>query len=167
MGRRIRFQRESWSAGPGDVNYDAKVNSPNSTSQEATLLADVSMRAAQDLRSGRTWDALPGFRQELDTVRSLFAKQHPDETTRILAGDQADKVSFLTEASRFGTLHLITHGYFEDPTVKSFSQVHVQPDRLGMDAPGPDPYFNAYVPGLLSGLALAGAEPTGGNGGHV
>lgn len=76
----------------------------------------------------------------------------------MLSRDKASETAFLTQAQQYGTLHLITHGYFEDPSVKSIAQADVKQDGLSSDTKGPDPFINIYLPGLLSGLVLAGAN---------
>ena len=145
----------------GDVDYNAAAGATESTLNQPPLLVDASQhREAGQLRSGHahSFNSLPGFRKELDSVSKLFEKQFPDQTASVLSGDKATEDSFLTEAGKFGTLHLITHGYFEEPGVKSINQAVVPQDSLISDTKSPDPFFNTSLPGLLSGLAMAGAN---------
>ena len=146
----------------GDVDYDAVPGAPESAAPSPLqLLADAgTLRDASQLRAGHVihWNSLPGFAKELDAVNTLYATQHPDDTGSVLSGDRASKATFLTQAPQYGTLHLITHGYFEDPSVKSIAQAEVKQDGLASAAKGPDPFINTYLPGMLSGLAMAGAN---------
>ena len=146
----------------GDVDYDAAPGAPESAAPSPLqLLADAGTRRDADpLRAGHThqWDSLSGFLKELEAVNSLFSSQHPDETGTVLSRDKASEAAFLTQAQQYGTLHLITHGYFEDSSVKSIAHADVKQDGLSSDTKGPDPFINTYLPGLLSGLALAGAN---------
>ena len=145
----------------GDVDYDAAPDVLESASPSPLqLLADVgTVCDAGQLRTGHAhqWNSLPGFREKLEAVKRLFASQHPDGTVTVLCGDKA---AFLSEAPQYGTLHLITHGYFEDPSVKSINQADIKHDGFMTmsDTKGPAPGINTYLPSLLSGLAMAGAN---------
>jgi len=145
----------------GDVDYDAKRDAQNATIAEPLVMAahdsgfDVGrLRSGQRLR----WDALPGFREELNQVAALFADHHSGQTATVLSGQQADETTFLTQAPQFRFLHLITHGYFEDPNVRSISQVDPPSNALPGQSPRHDPFVSTYLPGLLCGLAMAGAN---------
>ncbi len=146
----------------GDVDYNAKPGPPSSVSETSQRLALVSEQSRLARSRGgklRQWASLPGFRDELDTVRSIYLKYFgSDVPVTTLSGKQATEASFLEAASHVGTLHLITHGYFEDGSVKSIDQVNIKHDAIASQTHGPDPLINTWMPGLLSGLVLAGAN---------
>lgn len=145
----------------GDVDYDSA--GPSDT--EPSHLALPALAREQNRRS-RTrgdqteqWASLSGFRAELDTVKALHQQRFRSEAAvNILSGAAATEVSFLQQAPKFNTLHLITHGFFAAPTVKSVSQAEIKTDGLTASTQGADPFFNKWVPGLLSGLVMAGAN---------
>jgi CHAT domain-containing protein len=145
----------------GDIDYDNEARSQEFVSPSLPLLAKFRTRSeAAQLRSGRAWHwgALPGFREELDSIQGLFLQQHPQKSILVLSGNQATEAAFLAQAHEYRTLHLITHGYFEDPGVKSIHQTDVRPDALSSQVKSPATFINMYLPGLLSGLAMAGAN---------
>ena len=146
----------------GNIDYDAAPAAPDSAAPSPLqMLADTGTRRdAGQLRAGHVlqWKSLPGFLKEQEAVTTLYANQHSDQTGTVLTGDKASEAAFLTQAPQYGMLHLITHEYFEDPNVKSIAQADVKQDGLSSDANGPDPFINTYLPGLLSGLAMAGAN---------
>ena len=145
----------------GDVDYDAEVDSHRPSTSTSQLVAHSgAATAAGRLRTGNhhQWESLPGFRDELDAVTAAFTAAHPDESVTVLSGDAADERTFLSHARRYRTLHLITHGYFEDPGVTSIEQAGVRQSGIRTQQSNTDPFINSFVPGLLSGLAMAGAN---------
>jgi CHAT domain-containing protein/tetratricopeptide (TPR) repeat protein len=139
----------------GDVDYDAQPAAAPSHAKEPRLLADI-----RGLRGGKgRWESLTGFREELESVHGHYLQAFGDTAPVLsLTGRDAAESTFLAQAAQYRTLHLITHGYFEDPNVKSISQAEVKSDAFGSQAKGPDPFINTYLPGLLSGLVMAGAN---------
>jgi CHAT domain-containing protein/Tfp pilus assembly protein PilF len=145
----------------GDVDYDSAGPS-NTEPVDANLLA----LASEQGRFGRTrvdqteqWASLSGFRGELNIVQSLHQQRFGSEAAvKVLSEAAATEASFLQQAPKFSTLHLITHGFFSDPKVKSIGQAETKTDGLTTGTKGPDPFFNKWLPGLLSGLVMAGAN---------
>jgi CHAT domain-containing protein len=138
----------------GDVNYDKTSGDIPSEPQSSMLVAEV-----QQLRSGQgKWESLSGFRAEMESVRSLH-QQHfaGTSTSHILNHGNATEAAFLQQAPQYGNLHVITHGYFENPEVKSISQAASASGNLSSQRSA-DPFLNTYLPGLLSGLVMAGAN---------
>ncbi|MEQ9408221.1 MAG: CHAT domain-containing protein [Fuerstiella sp.] len=145
----------------GDVDYDRAAVDESLRASEPLLLADASaQREVGRLRSSNapTFVSLPGFRRELNLVDDLFQNQFTDLPARTLCGSNATESEFLRQAAHARILHVITHGYFADPSVKSISQAEIRDDGLISDHKGPDQFINTYMPGLLSGLAMAGAN---------
>ncbi len=151
----------------GDVDYDADPDCPGSVSETPQLLALASEQSRLTRSRGgksRQWPSLPGFRAELETVKSLYQERFgSDAPVATLSGKQATEASFLEAVSHVGSLHLITHGYFEDAAVKSIDQADIKPDASSSETRGLDPFLNTWMPGLLSGLVLAGANRASSN----
>jgi CHAT domain-containing protein len=145
----------------GDVAYDG----PSSPSSELDIhpptgTVTLLQRDAVQLLAGRhpVYEPLSGFRDELDAIHDLFQTQLPDLPVTMLSGAGATESAFLQHASQAQFIHLITHGYFADPDVKSIEQAEIKQDDLSSESTRPDPFINTYPPGLLSGLAMAGAN---------
>jgi len=139
----------------GDIDYEAAPDSAVPGNGEGTLLAE-----ARGLRAGnRDWASLSGFREELDTVRQQYRREFGQSSPpTVLSRHEATEESFLQQASAHRVIHIITHGYFADPDVRSISQVALESDRDRSETVEPESYFHAYLPGLLSGLVMAGAN---------
>lgn len=120
----------------GDVDYDA---SPAAASERSS-------RPDGQIR----FPALENTRGEMLAVRDSFERAYPDSQVRMLRGSGASRTAFCAAAPKFRYLHVATHGFFA--TSKEAG------------APGPTlsattaSELSAFYPGLLSGLALAGAN---------
>ena len=75
-----------------------------------------------------------------------------------LSGSGATEVAFLKEAPRHATLHLVTHGYFESSQVKSIRQADLSATSPASQSLQSDPFVNTWLPEMLSGLVMAGAN---------
>lgn len=130
----------------GEVDFDG---------QSGRGLREAASRSApRALRSGlQTWRALPATREEVVAIRDSFEQAFPDGEVRALRRSLATESALRRETPRFNHLHLATHGYFATP--QSHPET-VLPDRAfsSLAIPGLD----TIDPGLLSGLALAGAN---------
>jgi CHAT domain-containing protein len=142
----------------GDVSYGGNPG-------KAEALVAASGRSA--LRGNRAGDlhfaALESTRSEMATIRDSFEKNFPDGKARPLRGDRATESAFRKEAPKYRWLHLATHGFFAPPSLASaLAPAKYDPqrgtgefDRKGMAG---------SHPGLLSGIALSGANtPAGEN----
>jgi CHAT domain-containing protein/Tfp pilus assembly protein PilF len=136
----------------GDIDYggEAGKGDPSAT----TLAAAVSTGA------GMLPDFKPlvGTRGEILEVRDSFEERFPNVRADTLRGASATEEAFRQMATTHRYLHLATHGYFAPPELKSALGPTDKQSRLG----GIDPLGGAGVagwhPGLLSGIALAGAN---------
>jgi CHAT domain-containing protein len=140
----------------GDVDFDAGAGKP--------VLADTSRTAARGLRQGAVGEfgPLSATRGEMLAVRDSFEQHYPDAKVKSLRGTAATEAAFRREASRSRYLHVATHGFFAPDKLKS---ALAPPDPKKMAAwasSAGDPLgrlgVSGYHPGLLSGLALAGAN---------
>jgi CHAT domain-containing protein len=112
---------------------------------------------------------LPATEREIAAVRTTFAGTHAEASVEELHGSAATPLALLCRAPEHRYLHLATHGFFAPPAMQSAasSALVEAPESLvsllgpaGRGAIGTT--LTAWHPGLLSGLALAGAnDPTG------
>jgi len=84
---------------------------------------------------------LASTRGEILAVRDSFEERYQDGAVKVLRRTNATESAFREQAGRHRWLHVATHGFFAPASVKS-----AQKGEVG------------YHPGLLSGLALAGAN---------
>src|SRR5580658_8474819 len=92
------------------------------------------------------------------TIRDTFEVRFPDAKVRTLRGDRATEDAFRREAPQCRWLHLATHGFFAPPDLKSAlaaTKADKDNDRgVTFGRQG----ISDFNPGLLSGLALSGAN---------
>ncbi len=159
----------------GNVNYDSEKATTITTPPESLL---VQNRAARDffntpeqvelalLRSNSRDKFLPlqGFEQELELVQQLY--RNYDQNIMALTGPQATKQAFLRGASESTVLHVITHGYFaaetsqETGTKRDGNDSGSDNTNVSLGNLSKNKLVNRFAPGLLSGLAFAGANQT-------
>jgi CHAT domain-containing protein len=98
---------------------------------------------------------LKATRDELATVRDSFEQTHPDADVKALRGADATEGRVKELAPNFRYLHLATHGFFAPPSLRSALAPEAKPGKAGSFG---DKGVAGFHPGLLSGLALAGAN---------
>lgn len=127
-------QRSSGLLLVGDIDYRAA---------PGAMLAASSKTPRVTRSRDSDWRSLPGFKDELRIVESIYRKRQGDKgAVQILSRGEATETRFLKTASGFDTLHLVTHGYFAKP--------------VGNDVNSNSP--PQMMPGLRSGLVMAGAN---------
>jgi CHAT domain-containing protein/Tfp pilus assembly protein PilF len=136
----------------GDINYGS----------EAGTGGELAVRrsAATPTRAGLFADfkALTETRIEVLAVRDSFEEHFPDARAQVLRGDKATEAAIRKFASQSRYLHLATHGYFAPPELRSaLGPGDSKAGRTGFDSLGGSSVAG-YHPGLLSGIALAGAN---------
>jgi CHAT domain-containing protein len=128
----------------GDVDFDAR---PEQVAQKPG--ASPGLRAALGSRSLR-FDRLAGTGREIESIRASFTKAFPDGAVSEMRQADATKQAFVGQVAGKRYLHLATHGFFAPPELQS-----------GLTRPpfaeGTSRSLFGYHPGVLSGLALAGA----------
>ncbi|MDA1231892.1 MAG: CHAT domain-containing protein, partial [Planctomycetota bacterium] len=95
---------------------------------------------------------------EIAMIRDLFFELYDadQDAVRTLRKQEATESSFRKYAGRYEVLHIATHGFFADPSKQSVEQL--------ADDEGPGrsetllDYVRGFHPGMLSGLALTGAN---------
>ena len=107
--------------------------------------------------------ALPATRKEVLAVRHSFEQRFAEGRVNLLRGPQATEGTVRREMSGHRWLHLATHGFFAPAELRSALAPVAEP--AGGDPPGGMRVglfdrggVAAFHPGLLSGIALAGAN---------
>jgi CHAT domain-containing protein len=133
----------------GAVNYDratAAISAPGVPLPQA---------AARDVRL--TFAALEGSRGEVARVEQIHRRVFGATGVVVLQGGGATEAAVRHDAPRHRYLHLATHGFFAPAPVTSALAHSIVPERPGQVLGGSQG-VGAYHYGLLSGLALAGAN---------
>ena len=163
----------------GDVDYDAAPGSSNAS----MLKRKQPRRAGEVVRSptdGRLFEPLAGTSAEVAVIKDLYEllfDAKPDDPRSLVRAD-ANELQFRLLAPRYRHLHLATHGFFagnqfqsaDSPVSASLAALRRQrgpaatAESTSRSPTGDSSPIEVvgYNPGLLSGLALAGAnrEPT-------
>ncbi|HUT95173.1 MAG TPA: CHAT domain-containing tetratricopeptide repeat protein [Thermoguttaceae bacterium] len=136
----------------GDIDYDA----PSRPSQE-----DAPPGLAATRNAAMHFDRLDSSRGEILAVRDSFELAYADGEVRLLRQHQATEAAFRREVPRHRFLHVATHGFFAPPEWSSLLEPADDNGRARTPraaAPWQGSGLAALHPGLLSGLALAGAN---------
>lgn len=118
-------------------------------------------RAPRDAAQDQLFGPLDATKGELATIERAYRATFDNDGITTLDGARASKAALVQEAPRHLYLHLATHGFFAPASFRSALGRGAQ--GLGADNPGTssNQSLAGYHPGLLSGLALAGAnKPT-------
>ena len=131
----------------GDIQYGGNPGA----SQE--LLAQ--REALGRVREGRllAFSELPAAQSELASIERRYRKKGKAGEVLTIEGSDATEAAFREQAPQHQWLHVITHGYFAPETVRTALEKNPDQDRLGSSTQKAGPH-----PGLLSGLAFAGAN---------
>jgi CHAT domain-containing protein/tetratricopeptide (TPR) repeat protein len=133
----------------GNVNYDGR---------DAAVQAPrpfPSLRAARE--DDTHFSTLEGTRGELATIEKLYRDTFGAAGITSLGGTLATKDAVRREAQRHLYVHFATHGFFAAERFKSALGRSEHQTTADMDLRG-DQSVAGYHPGLLSGLALSGAN---------
>jgi CHAT domain-containing protein/tetratricopeptide (TPR) repeat protein len=144
----------------GEVDYGADPGAPSIL--PSGVLVAVARSAARPRGQGAlpSWNNLPATRDEVLAVRDSFEQRFGGARVETLRKGVATEQRVRELAPQFRYLHLATHGYFADESMRShFKEVA---GRLGggMELFGRQD-LSGWNPGLLSGLVLAGANVGG------
>jgi CHAT domain-containing protein len=145
----------------GDIDFGGVPDAAPPTG--AGITGQLASRGGRLLR----FPPLPGTTRELTEVSATFHETNPAGVVDEVRGAAASETAFRRQAPGKRYLHLATHGFFAPPELRSaLNRTAVLMDAAGGTplAPvpagrfgGPDSVIGLH-PGLLSGLALAGAN---------
>jgi CHAT domain-containing protein len=131
----------------GDVNYAEEPGRPAELTTSRTAGAVDGRRPS--------FGALPNTAAEIASVKASFERRFPASTVTVLRGEEATEARLREEAPRHRYLHLATHGFFAPA---SWSALRVDPGKTDPESTASRGSDAGFHPGLLSGLALAGAN---------
>lgn len=146
----------------GDVDYQSAPRETVAAKQKRKRRN----RSAEQVFRGTQFDNLTETAGEIATIKELFFESFdaPPESVRTLKRDEASEALLTKFAPQYQILHIATHGFFADPEHAAITNVKLnENDITGRGNSNRTPRSsielrNAYHPGLLSGLALAGAN---------
>ncbi|MEQ8787233.1 MAG: CHAT domain-containing protein, partial [Pirellulaceae bacterium] len=136
----------------GGVDYDDR---SDKLAANTPRKAFPGRRAPRDAEA--TFTPLDGSRGEMYSIKEMYRNIFGEDGIVALEGSAASEEQVRAEAPRHLYLHLATHGFFAS------ERFRLALDRSVSDGPLPDGLLNrqsisGYNPGLLSGIALAGAN---------
>jgi CHAT domain-containing protein len=133
----------------GDVDFDTKLG---------PVAADGTGRSAP--RGGlRAFARLPGTRQEVAAIKDTFQDRFDDGKVTDLRRARATKAALRSQGPRHRWLHVATHGFFAPAELRSALAPGENEPAARARAEGLSrAEATGWHPGLLSGLALAGAN---------
>jgi CHAT domain-containing protein/Flp pilus assembly protein TadD len=109
--------------------------------------------AARSTDRGLQYAALKNTGGEVTSIKDSFKSRFPKGTVSLLEREAATEAAWRAAAPSHRWLHLATHGFFAPPEIKSTAA----PRNGSADLFGKTDVVG-FHPGLLSGLALAGAN---------
>jgi CHAT domain-containing protein len=135
----------------GGVNYD-------SASAEAAGPKKAFARRAVRDASDALFTELPGAKGEIASIEKTYREVFGDAGILTLQGAAATEEALRREAPRHLYLHLATHGFFAAPKYQSALHEDVSALETLEGDRSAQQTVAGYYPGLLSGIALAGAN---------
>ena len=138
----------------GDVDYDALPDAPAMSAPKKKFGRNLAAVRGTDWRGFTPLDATRG---ELATIEKLYRTLFGADGVTLLEKAEANEKRFLQEAPRHKFLHVATHGFFAPESLRSALKDSGDRGSRRNDA-GLSERVVGYPPGLLSGLALAGAN---------
>jgi CHAT domain-containing protein len=150
---------------PSDVLMLGGVNYNEASDAVAVAKKEFRRRAAANPDAeGKLYAPLDGTFGELNTIKGKYEQIFARPKMTVLQGSGATEVALRREAPRHLYLHLATHGFFAPEHYRSALERSVQgqgpvasENRSGSPRSAAQS-IAGYHPGLLSGLALAGAN---------
>jgi CHAT domain-containing protein/tetratricopeptide (TPR) repeat protein len=142
----------------GNVQYGGDPGRP-----EGVLVAGrAAVRGAE--AGERTFAELPGFVTESATIQESFKQEFRGGDFKMLGRDKATEAAFREAAPHYRYMHLATHGFFASREVASALSPSAENSERGSGAFGREG-IRGWHPGLLSGIALSGANARDSKGG--
>lgn len=118
----------------GDVDFDAATGE-RSAKPPSGSTGKTEVASTRGLTEGVKWSALPGTRDEIQSLEQLFKTSTKEGRIQVLRGKDATEAAFRQHAPRHRVLHVASHGFF----------------ATGEEA-------SKHAPGLRVGLVFAGAN---------
>ncbi len=137
----------------GDINYGGKAGGATNRGDQRSAAVGTRADAPLEFRP------LDSTRDEILEIRDSFEEHFPHAPRpQVLRGDKATEEAIRQLAPKSRYLHLATHGYFAPASLRSaLAPPDSHTKRPGIDVLG-GAGVAGYHPGVLSGIALAGAN---------
>ncbi len=150
----------------GDVDFDAAPGTITTARGEASAMKRPAVQAPPPGSAGPTAERmarLPGTVREIRLIQESFGKAFADAPVSILRGSNATERAVRNESTGQRYIHLATHGFFAPERLSSALAGPGGGERsviIKEKAPSGEGMagLSGYHPGLLSGIALAGAN---------
>jgi CHAT domain-containing protein/tetratricopeptide (TPR) repeat protein len=143
----------------GNVDFDAQTSLPiplAGTSGETRASVGRNVRGTRTAKD--VFPPLPGTFSEIEAIAALFQSAFEGAQPTVLTGARASEQTVRTEAARHRWVHLATHGFFQSGDNPSGRANRSRRERTpGWLIDDTNDVRNLH-PGLLSGIALAGAN---------
>ncbi|MDA1231386.1 MAG: CHAT domain-containing protein, partial [Planctomycetota bacterium] len=143
----------------GDVDYSSDSTIALTTTEKKPRRRDV-----DDVLSEMQFTPLDETAGEIATIKELYEQvfEIQPDSIHLLRKAAATEAAFRLQAPKHELLHVATHGFFADPSLLSNETAAASEDGSRGGLFGADTrmkrFVKSYSPGLLSGLALAGAN---------
>ena len=144
----------------GAVDYglgDLGTPAPAPGGPNASAAPLVASRGSRAPANAAQYSPLPATGAEANAAADLFSRTYHVRAD-ILVGSHATKEALSRSLPRHRYLHLATHGYFAPPSVKSAASSDPTGLTIGTAGRLDRADIEGFYPGLLSGLAWAGAN---------
>jgi CHAT domain-containing protein len=141
----------------GNVDYDRRSDAPAAKPKREFLASHGPSRAPRN-EDGTSFGPLDGTRGELASIEKMYRDRFGEAGLKTLDAARATTDALRREAPRHLYLHLATHGFFAAPRFRSALERSGYEQRPGGEEFVTRQTVSGYHPGLLSGLALAGAN---------
>jgi len=116
-------------------------------------------RAAVRGSAGYVFPSLPGTVKEIEGIANIFRERFGTHNLQVLTTSHATEDAIREEAPRHRWLHLATHGFFSPEGIPStLDPRKADRERPLGEALSDQNRIGGFDPGLLSGIALAGAN---------
>jgi CHAT domain-containing protein/tetratricopeptide (TPR) repeat protein len=142
----------------GNVKYGGDPGRP-----DGVMVAGRSAVRGSD-RGDLAFAELPGFVTESTTIQQSFQHEFRGGDLKMLGREKATEAAFRDAAPHYRYLHLATHGFFAPREVVSALSPSAENAESGLGAFGRKGIRGCH-PGLLSGIALSGANVRDSKGG--
>ncbi len=150
----------------GDVDYTgagtvrpSMLSSADEVEDQSQDLASLSMETTVPRGGGSLFNfsQLAGTKTEVKGIRDLFSNVFPTSSSKILSDADATEDNFRNSAPDSRFIHLATHGFFAPENLRrAFVPME---EMFGFEViGGPSVNIAGWHPGLLSGIAMAGAN---------
>jgi CHAT domain-containing protein/tetratricopeptide (TPR) repeat protein len=142
------------------------LNAPNA-SKRSSLIGDLLVlgnidygttteQPRDDSLVGSDFQPLSETKQEIESISQLYTQTLKRDSGSMLAlkSSEATETAFLRHAPNYRTIHIATHGFFAEGTATKTRNTTRSMSTNGVGSG----YLAGVHPGLLSGLALSGAN---------